>query len=194
MTRDRDEQFRVYLHDRSIGLLHRRGDFSRFVFDEHYLTDPHRAMLGLRFEESLRARHGANMRLPPWFSNQGDRFTAPAVGTGGDWIVKLPDPKYPEVPRNEFVMMTLAGAAGNEVPEVKLVHRDQIESLPADVWKQGEENAYAVRRFDRGNRRELISYRRFCAGAWPLPGCEIRRIVRDAWSARIPPSRHSGPA
>lgn len=239
MTRESEEQFRVYLHDRPIAVLHRRGDFTRFVFDTDYVNDSHRAVLGLFFEENLQAPHTANMRLPSWFSNllpegrlrewiaaargtslvremellaqvgldlpgavrllpadtplpvdltehqgvvhregdvastvwrfslagvglkfsmlsQGDRFTAPAFGEGGDWIVKLPDRKYPGVPRNELVMMTLAGAAGIEVPEVKLVHRDQIESLPDRVWSQGEVYAYAVRRFDRGKRRELI--------------------------------------
>jgi serine/threonine-protein kinase HipA len=240
MTRESEEQFRVYLHDRPIALLQRRGDFTRFVFDIDYVDDPHRAVLGLRFEENLRARHSAHLRLPPWFSNllpegrlrewiaearrvsveremellaqvgldlpgamrvlpadtplpadlaerdglgqagdggigrsvwrfslagvglkfsmlaQGDRFTAPALGEGGDWIVKVPDPKFADVPRNELAMMTLAGAAGIEVPEVKLVHRDQIESLPERVWTHGEANAYAVRRFDRGKRRELI--------------------------------------
>lgn len=87
---------------------------------------------------------------------QGDRFTAPAFGEGGDWIVKLPDPDYPEVPRNELAMMTLAGLAGINVPITKLVHRDQIAPLPDRAWPQGEAYAYAVKRFDRGENRELI--------------------------------------
>lgn len=236
----REDQFLVFLYDRPIGRLHRREDFTRFVFDPDYLTDPHRAVLGLRFEENLLARHTASKRLPPWFSNllpegrlrewiahargasvdremellaqvghdlpgavrvvaadapvavdlsgaddlpraetqrvspslwrfslagvglkfsmlaQAEQFTAPAVGEGGDWIVKLPDPKHPDVPRNEFAMMTLAGAAGIEVPEVKLVHRDLVADLPDRVWPSGEPYAYAIRRFDRGKARELI--------------------------------------
>lgn len=60
---------------------------------------------------------------------QGDRLTIPAFGEGGDWIVKLPDSRYPEVPRNELAMMTLAKAVGIDVPEVRLVHRDLVESL-----------------------------------------------------------------
>jgi serine/threonine-protein kinase HipA len=236
----REDQFRVYLHNRPIGHLHRRENLTRFVFDSDYLSDPHRAVLGLRFEENLFARHAANMRLPPWFSNllpegrlrewigqargesvdremellaqvghdlpgavrvlaadapvvmdlaeagphpragaaglapvlwrfslagvglkfsmlaQGERFTAPAVGEGGDWIVKLPDPDHSDVPRNELAMMTLAGAAGIEVPDVKLVHRDLVEPLSDQAWPRGEAYAYAVRRFDRGESRELI--------------------------------------
>lgn len=78
-----------------------------------------------------------------------DRLTMPAFGEGGDWIVKLPDRQYPDVPRNEFAMMSLAAMAGIEVPEIKLVHRDQIEGLPSGVWPGVEEWAYAIRRFDR---------------------------------------------
>ncbi|MGH3814659.1 MAG: type II toxin-antitoxin system HipA family toxin, partial [Pseudonocardiaceae bacterium] len=39
---------------------------------------------------------------------KGDRLTLPAFGVGGDWIVKLPDQTYPDVPYNEFTMMSLA--------------------------------------------------------------------------------------
>src|SRR5258708_34326121 len=69
MTRESEEQFRVYLYDRPIALLHRRGDFTRFVLDVDYVQDPHRRVLGLRFGENLRARHASHMRLPSWVSN-----------------------------------------------------------------------------------------------------------------------------
>jgi serine/threonine-protein kinase HipA len=87
---------------------------------------------------------------------KGDRLTMPAFGAGGDWIVKLPDQAYPDVPRNEFAMMSLAGAVGINVPEVRLVHRDEIDGLPSGVWSSPEEWAYAVRRFDRTEDRERI--------------------------------------
>jgi serine/threonine-protein kinase HipA len=41
---------------------------------------------------------------------QHDRLTLPASGVGGDWIVKLPDRVYPDVPRNtgrEVITATL---------------------------------------------------------------------------------------
>lgn len=88
--------------------------------------------------------------------SKGDRLTVPGVGEGGDWILKLPDSRYPDVPLNELAMMTLAGAVGIEVPEVRLVHREQVVALPDRVWMGGEERAYAVRRFDRGSKRERI--------------------------------------
>jgi serine/threonine-protein kinase HipA len=235
-----EEEFAVRLHGRRIGALRRVGDVTRFGFDESYLEDPQRPVLGLRFEEGLRARHSAHLRLPPWFSNllpegqlrewiahargasllremellaqvghdlpgavqvvpagalgndetrferevmsdvaprlppslwrfslagvalkfsmreKAGQFAAPAVGEGGDWIVKLPDIVHPHVPVNEFAMMTFAKAVGIDAPEVRLVHRDLIEPLPDELWPRGEEFAYAVRRFDRGPERELI--------------------------------------
>ncbi|GAA3441697.1 type II toxin-antitoxin system HipA family toxin [Planomonospora venezuelensis] len=85
-----------------------------------------------------------------------DRLTLPAFGQGGDWIVKLPDRTYPHVPLNEHAMMRLAGRVGIEVPEVRLYRRDELDTLPPGVWPGEEEWAYAVRRFDRDNRRGAV--------------------------------------
>jgi serine/threonine-protein kinase HipA len=87
---------------------------------------------------------------------KGDRLTLPAFGVGGDWIVKLPDQTYPDVPRNEFTMMSLAASVGIAVPPVRLVHRDELDGLPPDVWTSREEWAYAIRRFDRDANRDLV--------------------------------------
>lgn len=85
-----------------------------------------------------------------------DRLTLPAHGAGGDWIVKLPDRVYADVPRNEYAMMSLAAAVGIDVPEIKLVHRDKLDNLPPGVWPHGEDWAYAIRRFDRDDNRKLV--------------------------------------
>jgi serine/threonine-protein kinase HipA len=231
----------VWLREQKVGMLHARGEQIRFVLDEAYVTDPHRAVLGLRFEDNLRASHRSIRRLPPWFSNllpegrlrqwiaeargvsetlelellaavghdlpgavrvtddadptkldsaaareivtngggakghadawrfslagvamklsmlrRGERFTAPAVGEGGDWIVKLPDAVYRDVPTNEFSMMELARKVGIEVPETRLVHRDDLSDVPDEFWPSGENLAYAVRRFDRTTDRRLV--------------------------------------
>ncbi|MEU4087305.1 type II toxin-antitoxin system HipA family toxin [Streptomyces aureus] len=228
-------RYGVWLGQRRVGFLHQRGDYTWFRFDESYLNDRNRPVLGLVFEQNLHARHASALRLPPWFSNllpegrlrewvaegrgvsadremellaqvggdlpgavrvlaedtspedpvvnfeeitksashgevvrpagwrfslagvrmkfsllrTGDRLTAPASGRGGDWIVKLPDAEYSDVPTNEYVMMKLASIVGLDVPEVVLVHRDEIEGIPSSAWKSSEEWAYAVRRFDR---------------------------------------------
>lgn len=86
---------------------------------------------------------------------RGDRLVIPARGERGDWIAKLPDPTYPGVPQNELAMMTLAKAVGIDVPEIRLVHRDEMEPLPERVWS-GQDRLFAVKRFDRGPGRELI--------------------------------------
>ena len=236
----REYHFGVWLRDRPVGTLAQRGDHTRFFLNAEYLTDQERPVLGLVFEQDLRARQSAALRLPPWFSNllpEGrlrdwiaaergvsaqremellaqtghdlpgavrvrpieapedvyehweepsatpttskstdspwrfslagvalkfsmlavqDRLTLPATGQGGDWIVKLPDRLHPDVPRNEFAMMTLADNAGIEVPELRLVHRDEVDGLPPGVWPDDEDWAYAVKRFDRTSDRGLV--------------------------------------
>jgi serine/threonine-protein kinase HipA len=69
MTAPPEEQFAVCLHGRRIATLHRKVDYTWLTFEPSYVADPDRALLGLRFEEALTARHAANLRLPPWFSN-----------------------------------------------------------------------------------------------------------------------------
>jgi serine/threonine-protein kinase HipA len=97
---------------------------------------------------------GVSLKFSMLDSN--DRLTLPAYGELGDTIVKLPDALHPEVPRNEYLMMSFARAVGIDVPDVKLVHRDQLVDLPATVWPGQEEWAYAVKRFDRDENRERI--------------------------------------
>lgn len=232
-----DAAFTIFLYDDPVGHLIRRGDSTRVVLSEEYISNPTRPVLGLQFEENLRRTWGTRQRLPSWFSNLlpegklrewvsldkgvsvhqesellarlgidlpgavrvapseasdassmwedapdtpqlsespsrwrfslagvalkfsmlggSSRFTAPAVGERGDWIVKTPDRGHSGVPHNEFAMMTLAGLAGIEVPEVRLLPRDMLSELPDAVWGQ-ESAAYAVKRFDRGPSRELI--------------------------------------
>ncbi|QIQ04423.1 type II toxin-antitoxin system HipA family toxin [Streptomyces liangshanensis] len=80
---------------------------------------------------------------------QGDRLTVPAVGELGDWLVKFPDYRHDGVPRNEFAIMSLAKAIGIDIPDLRLLHRDELDGLPDRMWPNSEEWAYAVRRFDR---------------------------------------------
>jgi serine/threonine-protein kinase HipA len=80
-----------------------------------------------------------------------DRLVVPAAGRRGDWIVKFPDRQFPDVPRNEYAMMSFARSVGITVPEVRLVHRDELVDLPARMWPGTEEWAYAIRRFDRAD-------------------------------------------
>ncbi|MGW1401189.1 type II toxin-antitoxin system HipA family toxin [Streptomyces sp. NPDC002405] len=237
MSSLKETYYAVLLHGRRIGTLCQKGDHTRFVLNESYLEEPRRPVLGLRFEENLRAPYASALRLPKWFSNllpegplrewiaddrgvsldremellaqvghdlpgavqvlladgpddgwewaegtesgtpggvgrkgaahspwrfslagvalkfsmlaRGDRLTVPAAGEYGDWLVKFPDYRHPDVPRNEFTIMSLARSAGLDVPEIRLLHRDELDGLPSRMWPNSEVWAYAVRRFDR---------------------------------------------
>ena len=61
-------------------------------------------------------------------------------------------------------MSSLASQVGLDVPEHKLVHRDQLNNLPAEGLASSETLAYAVRRFDRESGRR-IHIEGFCASA-----------------------------
>ncbi|MEU6849793.1 HipA domain-containing protein [Actinacidiphila alni] len=231
--------YAVLLHGSRVGTLCQRGDHTRFLMTDRYVEDPTRRVLGLRFEENLRAPYASALKLPVWFSNllpegplrewiatergvsldremellaqvghdlpgavqvlpvagpdddwewkesstheerhaeasgrsgpspwrfslagvalkfsmlaQGDRLTVPAAGELGDWLVKFPDYQHADVPRNEFAMMSLAKSVGIDVPDVRLLHRDELDGLPDRMWPNAEEWAYAVRRFDRAS-------------------------------------------
>jgi serine/threonine-protein kinase HipA len=75
-------------------------------------------------------------------------LTIPVSGAGGDWIVKLPSARHPDVPENEYAAMRLASRLGIDVPEIDLVPLDTIEGLPDGITRYGA-SAYAIRRFDR---------------------------------------------
>ena len=75
-------------------------------------------------------------------------LTIPVGGVGGDWIVKLPSPRFERVPENEFAMMTLARAVGIDVPDVQLIATDDIEGLPSRL-PEAFDRSLAVRRYDR---------------------------------------------
>jgi serine/threonine-protein kinase HipA len=231
----------VWLHDRRIGYLYSHRNLTWYEFDEDYLTDHDRAVLGLRFEENLHRRTASNLRLPQWFSNllpegalrswiaeergaseqremellahvgndlpgalrvlpdgverfddldritdhvtpgsennpaehrwrfsfagvglkfsmlrNGDRFSCPATSQGGDWIMKMPDPLHRDVPHNEHAMMRFAAAVGIDIPKVTMVHRDQVDDVPASAWPNHEEWAFAAQRFDRTAHRTAV--------------------------------------
>lgn len=87
---------------------------------------------------------------------QGDRLTIPGTNSVGDWIAKFPDAVYPQVPANELATMQLARHVGIEVPEIALVHRDELPHMPDIVWPNGETYAFTIARFDRGPDKRRI--------------------------------------
>jgi serine/threonine-protein kinase HipA len=85
----------------------------------------------------------------------GKQLRIPAQGRDGQWIVKLPLPRFPQLPENEFAMMTLAKEVGIDVPEFGLMPVGSIGNLPAE-FAEDKTNAYFIRRFDRGPNGERI--------------------------------------
>ncbi|OBG34150.1 type II toxin-antitoxin system HipA family toxin [Mycobacterium sp. E3198] len=121
-------------------------------------------LLGQPQSQTAVERHGrarwkfslAGVGLKFSLLKQNERLALPASGELGDWIVKLPDALYPDVPANEFAAMNLARSIGIDVPEVALVHRDDLPVLPARAWPGAEQVAFAIARFDRGLGGERI--------------------------------------
>ncbi len=79
---------------------------------------------------------------------EGKGLVLPMSGRGGDWIVKLPDRRYPDVPLNEYSMLTWARSVGIDVPTTKLMTGSELKGLPEDLVG-ADEQAFAIRRFDR---------------------------------------------
>lgn len=79
---------------------------------------------------------------------EGKGLVLPMSGQGGDWIVKLPDRRFPEVPANEYSMLSWVKLVGIDVPEIELLPGADISGIPEGLISP-EEAAFAIRRFDR---------------------------------------------
>ncbi len=90
---------------------------------------------------------GVQLKFSAHRSGRG--LTIPLSGIGGEWIAKLPDARFPEVPANEYATMHWAGASGIQVPATCLVDMADIEGLPSEALAGAEHVVYAVHRFDR---------------------------------------------
>lgn len=95
------------------------------------------SLAGVQLKFSALRNHGKNGGL-----------TIPASGAGGDWIIKLPSARHPDVPENEFAAMALAARLGITVPDIDLMPLTAITGLPEGIARYGT-SAYAIRRFDR---------------------------------------------
>lgn len=116
----------------------------------------------------------------------GKQLRIPAQGRDGQWIVKLPSPRFPKVPENEFAMMTLAREVGIAVPEFGLLPVGSIGNLPAE-FVEDQTNAYFIRRFDRGPDGERIHAEDFnqIYGQYPEKKYEehgYTGMAKDIWA------------
>lgn len=97
---------------------------------------------------------GVQLKFSARKSDRG--LTIPISGRGGDWILKLPDVRYPKVPENEYATLLWAKASGISVPEVELVETAVISGLPASYGEFIEQHALAIRRFDRPSAEQRV--------------------------------------
>lgn len=162
------------------------------VIDEAVERDPEvlkfsLAGVQLKFSAVLEAENG---------------LTIPIHGKGGDWIAKMPSATYPNVPENEFTMLSFARRLGIDVPEIGLINAADIQNMPPEV-RTDLGNAMYIKRFDRAGDHRIhsedfaqifglyptrfekyrkASYANMLAGIWQRLGQEqteefIRRLV-----------------
>lgn len=96
-------------------------------------------------------------------------LTIPVSGRGGDWILKLPDTRYPEVPKNEYATMQWAEASGIRIPELELIDVADVTGLPTALTVFQEKEALAIRRFDRTTTDQRVHMEDFAqiSGLYP---------------------------
>jgi serine/threonine-protein kinase HipA len=82
-----------------------------------------------------------------------DRFTVPAHGALGSWIVKIAIAGYEGLPANEFAMLAWARAVGFDVPQARLVGPEELGDLKR--WIDEDSFGLAVRRYDREGTRRI---------------------------------------
>jgi serine/threonine-protein kinase HipA len=78
----------------------------------------------------------------------GDRLTAPARGESGRCIIKIATDRFPGLPEAEYAAMQMAAVMGVRIATCRLVSRDAVSDVPAELLAHGE-NVLVVDRFDR---------------------------------------------
>lgn len=102
-----------------------------------------RRELGTRLRFSL-----AGVQLKFSVLRADKQLVLPARGQGGNWLLKLPDPSFPELPENEFFTMQWARDCGIEVPEFAVFTHADTEGIDREFFLTGS-LAFGIRRFDR---------------------------------------------
>ena len=79
---------------------------------------------------------------------KGEKLLLPAEGQNGHWIVKFPSPTFPQLPANEFAVMSWARTAGFDVPEIELGHHLNLPPRLRSLVSE-DEPVLVIQRFDR---------------------------------------------
>ncbi|WP_369062010.1 HipA domain-containing protein [Caulobacter sp. 73W] len=154
----------------------------RDAFNEHHHDDPDESAArqgALRFSLA-----GVQLKFSAVEKARGG-VTIPASGQAGDWIIKLPSLRFRGMAANEYSMMSLARTMGMDIPDVELVPLDKIHGLPEGIGKI-EEDAFAVRRFDRAEDGGRIHIEDFAQvfGVYPAEKYDkgsYRHLAKVVW-------------
>lgn len=82
--RPAEQEFGVWLGMERVGTIHQLGDHTRFTLAEAYLEDPRRPVLGLAFEQDLRAPPAALVLQP------AARGADAGMDRRGPWSLRRP--------------------------------------------------------------------------------------------------------
>jgi serine/threonine-protein kinase HipA len=145
------------------GAVRVRGDAASDAVEAGTATEPADDDAVLKFSLA-----GVQLKFSARRHERG--LTIPVNGRGGDWIVKLPDQRFGQVPRNELATMRWAALSGIEVPEHALIPIAQIDGLPPSVRDLPEADAFMLRRFDRPRPGERIHMEDFAQVLGLPPG------------------------
>lgn len=114
------------------------------VVDEAIERDPHVLKFSLA---------GVQLKFSALREAEGG-LTIPVHGKGGNWIAKMPSLTYPNVPENEYTMLSFARRVGIDVPEIGLINAADIANMPPQV-RTDLGNAMYIKRFDRLDDRRV---------------------------------------
>ena len=138
------------------------GDVPDFVLSAHSSRDGIKARAVELDEASLENRFslaGVQMKFS-MKEKEGRYYLSKSLSKSdlpdmsGDWIVKTPSTIHKFVPLNEYTAMKLAGLAGVEIPEIRLVDMDKLDT-PPPINLPDEQQAFAIKRFDRAEGRRV---------------------------------------
>lgn len=132
---------------------------------------------GMPAEKVLRfSLAGLQLKLSMIMS--GDRFTFPARGQDGRWIVKVPGSHHPDLPAIENATMNWARAAGFPVPRCLVLKVEDLQGVPEGILG-APRTAFAVARFDREADRR-VHQEDFAQALGVLPEDKYQEHTRNA--------------
>jgi len=96
----------------------------------------------------------AGVQMKFSMKEKDERYNVSKGEVLGDWIIKTPSTKHKFLPLNEYTAMSLEGLVGVDIPEIKLVELNKLDSLP-QINLPDEKQAFEIKRFDREDDQRI---------------------------------------